>query len=103
MDVRITARHCQLSSSLESYIRAKIQKLERFMSRLHDAQLVVATEGSQSVVEITVSWTKGQQFSARAEADSPKAAINRAHAKLEKQLRRNKARLLTRRDGVQAA
>ncbi|MCB9833255.1 MAG: ribosome-associated translation inhibitor RaiA [Planctomycetes bacterium] len=97
MDVRITARHCQLSASLEQFIRSKIMRLERFVNRLHDAQVVVVSAGGQATVEMTVGWTKGQQFSARAEGDSPRSAVLRAQAKLEKQLRRLKARILRRR------
>ncbi len=103
MDVRITARHCRLSAALEQFIRSRIVKLERFMSRLHDAQVVVATDGALATVEMSVGWARGQKFTASADGDTPHAAAARAQARLEKQLRRSKDRIRRRRMGTEAA
>ena len=97
MEVRITARHGNISQNEETWIRAKLDRLSRFFQDSRPAQVVVEHASDRSAVEMSIGAPRGVQLSAHAEATSLRAAVIAAESKLETQLRKVKERITHRR------
>lgn len=92
MQIKLTARHDNLSDAVRRYAEHKVSKLDR---RLHDLTLVELTfwrEGNPSIanghaVEAVV-YTKGPNLVAHESAPTYEAAIDQLVDKLERQVDR---------------
>jgi putative sigma-54 modulation protein len=92
MQVKLTARHDNLSDDVRRYAETKLAKLDR---RLHDLTLVELTFSRQHNPSIAeghaveaVVHTKGPNIVAREAAATYEAALDRLMDKLERQVER---------------
>jgi putative sigma-54 modulation protein len=91
MQISTTARHCELDPEVRLFAQKRLEKLERFARDIQEAHLTVTVEGFRHSAEITLRLKRHEMVS-RQESTEPRAAIDRAADRLEKQLRRLKER-----------
>ena len=93
MQVRISARHGQLSSSTQEKIAEKTEKLRRFFDRVTAIEVTVDLEHRDDVsVEVCVSAEHTADFVATGSGELF-AALDKVIHKLEQQLRKHKEKI----------
>ena len=103
MDVSISSRHLTVTPKLEEAIRAKIGRLDRFLPEL-DTAVVHLDEArnpriaDREVCEVTLSG-HGHRLRCKVKAPDPLTAVDRAEAKLERQIRKLRTKLQARHHG----
>ena len=95
MQIHTTARHCELDPEDRLFAHQRLEKLSRFARDIQEAHLVVTAEGYRHSAEITLRLKRHEMVS-REESTLPRAAIDRAALRLEKQLRRLKEKRVSR-------
>ena len=94
MEISISAKHGQISDSIQDTIRQKVQKLPRFFDRTTGIDVKVDLENSDSPkVEIRVSAEETNDFFAADKGSNVINALDRVVQKLEQQLRKHKEKL----------
>jgi putative sigma-54 modulation protein len=90
MQINITARHLKLTDSIDSYIRKKITKYEKFCSsRDVFVHVILSVEKNRQITEIIFHSGK-VSFKSKEESTDLYSSIDLAADKLEKQLRKQK-------------
>ena len=103
MDVSISSRHLTVTPKLEEAIRTKIGHLDRFLPEL-DTATVHLDEArnpritNREVCEVTLSG-HGHRLRCKVQAPDPLTAVDRAGAKLERQIRKLRTKLQKRHHG----
>ena len=85
MQVTITARHFEVSEVTKKYLDDKIEKLEKYFSKIISVRAILTKEGYRHIAEINLS-AKNMQLAAKEESEDMHSAIDLALHKLEKQL-----------------
>jgi putative sigma-54 modulation protein len=98
MDVHITARHFELDGSLKAYIEEKVGHLSHYFDRVDEAHVVLEVEGHRNVAGVTVHASRAV-VSSEQEASDMRSAFDNAIEKVERQIRRYKDRLRSRKGG----
>ena len=98
MEISISGQN--IDESLDSYIRTKIGKLDRFLSELDHAKVHLSEERNPRIAdsekcEITLEG-HGNHIRCHVSAPDKRTAIDQAIDKLEKQLRKQKTKKLNR-------
>jgi len=87
MQITITTRHFDLDERTKKYLSEKIEKLEKYFSKIISARAILIKEGYRHMAEITLSAKNMNLVAKEAEQDLH-SAIDLALHKLEKQLAR---------------
>lgn len=101
MDVTVSSRHVELSAAQKSAAEEKISRLSRFFEGMDRATVHLYEEQNpriadkKDVCEITVIG-HGRHVHAKCAAPDPSSAVDAAAAKLERELRDLKERLVSR-------
>ena len=96
MQITVSGRHIEVSSSLKAYTTEKASKLEKYYDRAQSADVVFDVEGSSHRCEIIVRADHHHTFVAKEEHADPFAALDTAVKDLERQLSRHKERFRNR-------
>ncbi len=97
MEVRITARHVDAPDDVKDYANEKLAPLGRFNSSARSVEVVFGEDGLVKTVEVIAHLTRGAPVVVHARHDDARAAVDLAHDKLERVLRRAKERREARR------
>ena len=97
MEIIIRGDKLKVTDSMKEYIEEKIAKLDKYLQNSDDvrATVVVKVRNHNQVVEITVPL-KSLILRAEESQEDIYAAVDLALDKLERQIRKNKTKLLTR-------
>lgn len=100
MDIVIKGRNVEVTEALESYIKKKLGKLDRFFSRISDVQVVLSTGNSKSSgtmqkVEVTAR-IDGKIIRAQESTSDMYASVDLVVDKLERRIKTFKGKLLDR-------
>ncbi|HDR90968.1 MAG TPA: ribosome-associated translation inhibitor RaiA [candidate division Zixibacteria bacterium] len=87
MDLRITARHFELTDEIKDYADKRMAVLDRYESFIHSAHLVLEVEKHRQMSEITLQ-VNGQSLVAHSVTDDMYASIDETSDKIERQLRK---------------
>ena len=98
MQVQFTARHMDLTDALKSYTQTKLEKLNRYMDLIVEAQVTLSVEKYRHRAEVTIKGKKTTVWGMEV-SDDMYQSIDRVFDKVEKQLRRKKDRRLSKRGG----
>lgn len=94
MDIIIRGSKLEITEAMESYVKEKISRLEKYLENSDDthATILVKIHGHLHIVEVTIPL---KNFILRAEEskDDFYAAIDTVTDKLERQIRKNKTRI----------
>lgn len=91
-DIQITGRHLEITDAMKDYAMEKVSKMERFMNRIIDVNIIMDMQREDHRVEIIL---KVGHLKIRSQASTTDmyASIDKAVAKLEAQLLRYKSKL----------
>ena len=94
MQIKISARHGNLSPATQERITEKVEAVRKFYDRLTSIQVIVDLSHRDSPsVEITANAEHHDPFAVTVQSESIHAALDGAVDKLEQQLRKHKERL----------
>ncbi len=100
MRISISAKHGQLTESVQETIRKKVEKLPRFFDRTTGVVVLVDLADSDNPkVELKVTAEETADFFASDTASNVVAALDSVVHKLERQLRKHKEKLTDHRGG----
>ena len=85
MQISITTRHFDASEETKKYLSEKLEKLEKFFSKIVSAKAILIKENYRHAAEVSLS-AKDMQLVAKEESEDMHSAIDLALHKLEKQL-----------------
>jgi ribosomal subunit interface protein len=103
MDITINARHCRVPESLRNQAQQRLARLERLDRRLPAATLVFDVENSVCRVEARVAVAGGPPVIGQATGPTLRSALDGAITRVERQMKRRRQRIVTRRkSGVPA-
>jgi ribosomal subunit interface protein len=90
--ITITTRHCDIPEDLRAHARARLERLGEVAARPHHLQLVFDEEHGKPMVELRLHTARRQVYFATAEAADHRTALDRAVAKVKRQLVKTPAR-----------
>ena len=93
MQVAVTFRHMEADEGVKSYVKEKVEKLQKYIENPREVHVVLAVEKFRHIAEITVVG-KGRMFNSQGRDNDLYAAIDQMADKMERQVRerREKAR-----------
>ena len=98
MEIKVSARHGQLSDEIQESMKAKVSKLPKFFDRTTGIQVTVDLNNSDSPkVEIIVSAEETNDFFASDTGTNVMVALDSTVAKIEQQLKKHKEKLISHR------
>ncbi|MBI5211488.1 MAG: ribosome-associated translation inhibitor RaiA [Elusimicrobia bacterium] len=92
MKINLTARRLKITDAIDSYVRQKVGKAERYFDHLVWAQVVLFIEKRAHKAEIVIHGSR-QTFRALASAGDLYSAIDLATDKIDGQIKKYKERL----------
>jgi putative sigma-54 modulation protein len=92
MKLIIKGKHIDVTDSVESYIRKKMKKLDKYFDQIMDATATVSAEKNRQIFEVTMQAKKAI-IRAEEESDSIYTSIDRVVEKLERQIIKYKEKL----------
>ena len=92
MNIKILDRSNELSASLKEYMESKVSKLEKFFSRISDAQILIALHKNSYSVEITAN-ANGVILRGEDKSQDMRKSFDLSLKNLEKQIKRRSSYL----------
>jgi len=92
MRVTISARHCEINGMLRERAEAVIARLDQMTPFAQEATVVFEDESARHCAEIRFRLSGGQVLVATGEGDDHRSALDRAEARLRRQLERPTAK-----------
>ncbi len=96
MEIKIRGDKIKITDAMKDYIEDKLSKLDKYLEKSDDvsANVIVKVKGHEQTVEITIPL---KSFILRSEEtqDDFYAAVDKTIDKLERQIRKNKTRLMS--------
>lgn len=99
MQLNITGHHVDLTDSLKSYVSSKMEKLERHVDKINNVQVTLSVEKLRHKAE-AVLHVSGSDIHGTAEQDDMYAAIDILTDKLDRQLLKQKEKMVARSQGA---
>lgn len=94
MEIKINAKHGDLSESAYDMMKSKVEKLPRFFDRTTGIRVVADLSNAESpTVEIIVSAEETNDFFASDSGSNVIVALDNTISKIEQQLRKHKDKL----------
>ena len=99
MEINIRGEKIKITEAMNDYVNEKIGKLDKYLDKSKDvkAHVIVKVKNHQNTIEITIPL---KSFILRSEEtqDDFYAAVDKTIDKLERQVRKNKTRLMARQE-----
>jgi ribosome-associated translation inhibitor RaiA len=86
MRITITARHCEVPQELRDRARVLLERLRKVASRPHDGQAIFSDDHGTPTVELRLHTGRGTVHVGSAGAAHHRTALDRAAAKVRRQL-----------------
>ncbi|MBM3306874.1 MAG: ribosome-associated translation inhibitor RaiA [Candidatus Eisenbacteria bacterium] len=99
MRIRVTSRHVEVDDALRAYVEEKTRGLSRYFDRVDEANVVLSAEGHRKVAALTVHASRAT-ISSEQDGDDVRSAFDNALEKVQRQVRRHKARVRDHKHGV---
>jgi putative sigma-54 modulation protein len=91
-NIQTTGRHVQITDSMKDYAIDKISKIERFLNRIIDVNVIMDIQKLNHIVEIILK-AGNTKITSKASTTDMYVSIDQAVDKLEKQILRYKSKL----------
>ena len=91
MEIRITARHFDLTEELKSYAESQVTSLSRYYDRILDSHLILTVEKHRKTAELSLG-VSGQTLISHSETDDMYVSIDEACDKMSRQLKKYRSR-----------
>jgi putative sigma-54 modulation protein len=89
MRISITFRQLAATQAIKDYAREKVDRLQRYLRRPGDAQVVLSLERYLQIADVTLK-SGPDVYKGREESEDMYASIDRVYDKLERQIRKSK-------------
>ena len=93
MQVSVTFRHMDPTDALKQFAEGKVEKIEKFVHAPTDAHIVLSVEKYMHKADITIKANNGMLMRGQEKSEDMYASIDRAMAKIERQVRRYRDKL----------
>jgi putative sigma-54 modulation protein len=93
MDIKITARHLEVTDAIRSYLQKKVEKLENHHSRIESIEAILEESEGGFTTELIVKESHSQKFAVHVTDDDLYAAIDLISDKAERQLTKHREKL----------
>ncbi len=93
MQVSVTFRHMDPTDALKAFAADKVEKIEKFVHAPTDAHVVLSVEKYMHKADITIKANNGMLMRGQEKSEDMYASIDRAMAKIERQVRRYRDKL----------
>jgi putative sigma-54 modulation protein len=98
MNISITFRHMAGSDAVKQHAHEKISKLQKFLRQAMTAQVTLAVEGLEHIVEVGIQ-SGSAHFHAKERSEDMYASIDMVVDKLERQIRSEKGASMAKKRG----
>jgi len=95
--ITITGRQMDVTKGLKEHATARFEKLDKFSLNVDRVQITLRVEGTRHTAEAVVHAGKGTMLIAEVDAPDMYAALDLAASKVERQIKKHKGRLQSRR------
>lgn len=95
MRINFTARHYKAPDKLRDYAESKVKSLEKYFDRILECEILLDYEKQTQIVEIALK-VPGQRLFVIEKSEDTYKAIDEAVDKLERQVKKYKAKLRNR-------
>jgi putative sigma-54 modulation protein len=95
MQIIFTGKHLEMTPALRDYAEGKLQKLARFFDHVQDVQVTESIQRAQHIIEVTLN-ADGTLIRAEERSADMYTSVDLVVAKLERQLKKFKGRMITR-------
>lgn len=92
MRITVTARHCDVAPDLRQRARDLVERLARVAARPHDGQVIFAADHGVATAELRLHTARGALLVGRAEGSDHRSALDRAAARVRRQLDKSPAK-----------
>jgi putative sigma-54 modulation protein len=92
MEIRISARHFELTDNLRNFAEEEIRRLEKYYDNIISAELTMSVEKSRQLAELSVK-VYGTLLTAKAKTFDMYPAVEQAVTKMETQIKKYKGKL----------
>jgi putative sigma-54 modulation protein len=92
MQVAVTFRHMETDEGVKAYVKEKVQKLQKYISNVMEAHVVLSVEKFRHIAEITIVGNGGT-FNSQGRNNDLYAAIDQTVEKMERQIRKRRERV----------
>ncbi len=97
MRIKVTFRHLDHSDELRQYAENRLQKLKKYSDGPMDVNVVLSSEKFRQSAEVVISGD-GVRAAAKEEQEDMKAAIDLVSDKIERQLKKYRDKMISRRN-----
>ena len=101
MQTSVTFKNLDSSENLKSYVRNKLNRLDKLLDNLAEANVVLLVEKFRHIAEINIIGDR-LTITGKEETGDMYSAIDIVMDKLEKQIKKNKQKIKKRRVGLRA-
>ncbi len=96
MNFSVTFRHMDATDAIREYAEQKLGKVSKYLSEPIDLNVVLKVEKHRHIAEVTLS-SERKVFNSKEKTEDMYSAIDKAADKLERQVKRAKDRLQSKR------
>jgi putative sigma-54 modulation protein len=89
MQINITFRHMEHTSSLKAYIGEKLQKVKKYLQEPVEAHVVFSTEKFRHTIEVNITGGNGTVIHGMERMEDIHAAIDMVMDKIERQIKKH--------------
>jgi putative sigma-54 modulation protein len=92
MEIKITARHFELTDALRNYVQKEVFTLKKYFNHLIRGHMILSVEKHRQIAELVIHvW--GTDLAGKGESEDMYLAIDEAVEKMERQVKRYKDKL----------
>jgi len=92
MRITVTARHCDIAPDLRRRARDLVARLAKVAARPHDGRVIFGDDHGIATVELRLHTVRGVVLIGRADGDDHRSALDRAAARVRRQLDKSPAK-----------
>ncbi len=91
MQIAVTFRHLEPNEGVKTYVKEKVEKLEKYLGSPREAHVVLSSEKFRQIAEITIV-SDGVNLNSEARDSDLYAAIDQMVDKIERQIRERRGK-----------
>ena len=92
MRINVTARHCDVTPDLRLRARHLVERLAKVAARAHDGQVIFSDDHGVATAELRLHTARGAVLVGRADGPDHRSALDRAAARVRRQLDKSPAK-----------
>jgi len=99
MRINLTKKNTQITETMYSFIRERLEKLQKFTLQIDEADVVIKLEKYRWFTEINIP-VKGSLIHAEAETEDFRSSFEKALEKVERQIKKRRGKITHHKGGA---